>query len=97
MRSDAAKKGPQRGPHRSLMKATGLTDADIRKPLIGVVNSYADTAPGHVHLDAVGVIGTQAADSPQSILVALLAKLLDTLLPLSQRHLPRLELPTSAT
>ena len=54
MRSDAVKKGPQRGPHRSLMKATGLTDADIRKPLIGVVNSYSDTVPGHVHLDAVG-------------------------------------------
>jgi dihydroxy-acid dehydratase len=54
MRSDEAKKGDQRGPHRSLMKATGLTDKDIRRPLIAVVNSYTDVVPGHVHLDAVG-------------------------------------------
>jgi len=54
MRSDKVKVGDERGPHRSLMKATGLTDADIRKPLIAVVNSYTDVVPGHVHLDAVG-------------------------------------------
>ena len=54
MRSDIVKKGPQRGPHRSLLKATGLGDADIRRPLIAVVNSYTDVVPGHVHLDAVG-------------------------------------------
>ncbi|MCD6303523.1 MAG: dihydroxy-acid dehydratase [Planctomycetes bacterium] len=54
MRSDKVKKGDERGPHRSLMKATGLKDADIRRPLIAVVNSYTDVVPGHVHLDAVG-------------------------------------------
>jgi dihydroxy-acid dehydratase len=54
MRSDKVKAGDERGPHRSLMKAAGLTDADIRKPLIAVVNSYTDVVPGHVHLDAVG-------------------------------------------
>ena len=54
MRSDAVKAGPERGPHRSLMKALGLNDADIRRPLIGIVNSYTDVVPGHVHLDAVG-------------------------------------------
>ncbi len=54
MRSDIVKKGPERGPHRSLFKATGLTDAQIRRPLIAVVNSYTDVVPGHVHLDAVG-------------------------------------------
>jgi len=54
MRSDAVKKGSERGPHRSLMKATGMTDADIRRPFIGIVNSYTDIVPGHVHLDAVG-------------------------------------------
>jgi len=54
MRSDIVKKGPQRGPHRSLLKATGLSDDDIRRPLIAVVNSYTDVVPGHVHLDAVG-------------------------------------------
>ena len=54
MRSDAVKKGDQRSPHRSLFKATGLTDSDIRKPLIAVCNSYTDIVPGHAHLDAVG-------------------------------------------
>ena len=54
MRSDVVKKGGERGPHRSLLKATGLTDADLRRPLIAVVNSYTDIVPGHVHLDAVG-------------------------------------------
>ena len=54
MRSDAVKKGSERGPHRSLLKATGLTDADIRKPFIAIVNSYTDVVPGHAHLDAVG-------------------------------------------
>jgi len=54
MRSDKVKKGPQRGPHRSLLKATGLTDAEIRRPFIGIANSYTDVVPGHVHLDAVG-------------------------------------------
>ena len=54
MRSDIVKKGPERGPHRSLLKAAGLTDADIRRPFIAVVNSHSDVVPGHVHLDAVG-------------------------------------------
>ena len=54
MRSDAVKKGEERGPHRSLMKAAGMTDADIRRPFIGIANSYTDIVPGHVHLDAVG-------------------------------------------
>ena len=54
MRSDTVKAGPERGPHRSLLKATGMTDADIRRPFVGIVNSYTDIVPGHVHLDAVG-------------------------------------------
>ncbi|MBL7221629.1 MAG: dihydroxy-acid dehydratase [Phycisphaerae bacterium] len=54
MRSDNVKKGIERGPHRSLLKATGLTDADLRKPFIGIACSYTDAIPGHVHLDAVG-------------------------------------------
>jgi len=54
MRSDNVKKGPERGPHRSLLRATGMTDADIRRPLIAIANSYTDIVPGHVHLDAVG-------------------------------------------
>jgi dihydroxy-acid dehydratase len=54
MRSDSVKKGPEHGPHRSLMKAAGMTDADIRRPFVAIVNSYTDIVPGHVHLDAVG-------------------------------------------
>ncbi len=53
MRSDQVKKGDQRAPHRSLLKATGLTDANIRKPFIGIACSHTDVVPGHVHLDAV--------------------------------------------
>lgn len=54
MRSDVVKSGPERGPHRSLMKAAGLTDDEIRRPMIAIANSYTDIVPGHVHLDAVG-------------------------------------------
>jgi len=54
MPSDRIKTGKQRAPHRSLLKATGLTDRDLRRPFIGIANSYTDAVPGHVHLDAVG-------------------------------------------
>ncbi len=53
MRSDNVKAGAERGPHRSLFKATGLNDNDIRKPFIAICNSYTDVVPGHAHLDAV--------------------------------------------
>ena len=53
MRSDIIKKGAQRSPHRALLKAAGLTDADIRKPLIAICSSHTDVVPGHTHLDAV--------------------------------------------
>ncbi|HYW80015.1 MAG TPA: dihydroxy-acid dehydratase, partial [Thermoguttaceae bacterium] len=54
MRSDTIKKGDARAPHRSLLRATGLTDDDFAKPFIAVCNSYTDIIPGHVHLDKVG-------------------------------------------
>ena len=54
MRSDTIKKGIERAPHRSLLKATGVTDEDFKKPFIGVVNSYIDLIPGHVHLQEFG-------------------------------------------
>ncbi len=54
MRSDRIKKGFERAPHRSLLKATGVTDADMGKPFIAVVNSYVDIIPGHVHLQEFG-------------------------------------------
>ena len=54
MRSDNIKSGYGRAPHRSLLKATGVTDADMHKPFIAIVNSYVDIVPGHVHLQEFG-------------------------------------------
>ena len=51
MRSDIIKKGYQRTPHRSLLRATGLQDSDFDKPFIGVANSYIDIIPGHFFLN----------------------------------------------
>jgi dihydroxy-acid dehydratase len=50
MRSDIVKKGFERAGHRGLMRACGLSDDDIKKPFIGIANSYTDIVPGHVHL-----------------------------------------------
>jgi dihydroxy-acid dehydratase len=54
MRSDRIKKGFERSPHRSLLKATGVTDEQMSKPFIAVCNSYIDIIPGHVHLQRFG-------------------------------------------
>jgi dihydroxy-acid dehydratase len=54
MRSEIIKLGDARAPHRSLLRAVGLTDDDFAKPFIAVCNSYTDIVPGHVHLDKVG-------------------------------------------
>jgi dihydroxy-acid dehydratase len=51
MRSDNIKKGLERAPHRSLLKAVGLTDEEMDLPFIGVVNSWNEVVPGHIHLD----------------------------------------------
>ena len=56
MLSDNVKKGFERAPHRGLLHACGLSDEDISKPFIGVVNSYCDIVPGHVKLNKVGQI-----------------------------------------
>lgn len=53
MKSDIVKRGDERAPQRSLLKASGLTDSQINKPLIGVVNSYNDIVPGHTHLKTI--------------------------------------------
>ena len=50
MRSDNAKSGLDRAPHRSLLKASGYTDWEIERPWIGVANAYNGIIPGHVHL-----------------------------------------------
>ncbi len=47
------KKGFEKSPHRSLLKASGLTDFEIDRPLIGVVNFFNEIVPGHVHLNDI--------------------------------------------
>lgn len=56
MRSDEVKKGFDRTPHRSLLRATGLKDEDFNKPFIGVANSFIEIIPGHFFLDKVSKI-----------------------------------------
>ncbi|MBW2370522.1 MAG: dihydroxy-acid dehydratase [Deltaproteobacteria bacterium] len=43
--------GPARAPHRALLRATGLTDWELERPLIGIANSFTEVIPGHMHLD----------------------------------------------
>jgi len=50
MRSDLLKKGPSRAPARAMLKATGLTDADLERPLLAVVHSFTDVMPCNLHL-----------------------------------------------
>jgi len=50
MRSDVVKKGIERAPHRSLLHAVGCTRAEMDKPFIGVINSFSEVVPGHIHL-----------------------------------------------
>ena len=61
-RSDTIKKGFERAPHRSLLKATGAitSDADFDRPFIGICNSYIDLIPGHVHLQELGRVVKEA-------------------------------------
>jgi len=53
MISDNIKKGTNRAPHRSLLKANGLSNEQIKKPLIGIVNSFNEIVPGHTHLNQI--------------------------------------------
>lgn len=53
MRSDQMKTGLERAQHRSLFKAMGYTDEELKRPLIGVVNSFNEIIPGHIHLRQV--------------------------------------------
>jgi len=56
MRSDAIKKGYEKAPHRALLRAAGVSEADMGKPFVAIVNSYVDIIPGHVHLQDFGKI-----------------------------------------
>lgn len=53
MRSNLLKEGATRTPHRSLLKSLGLTDNEIKRPFIAVVNAQSDYVPGHTHLDDI--------------------------------------------
>jgi dihydroxy-acid dehydratase len=53
MRSDLMKKGLEKAPHRSLFKAMGFTDEEIRRPMVGIANSANEIVPGHIHLDKI--------------------------------------------
>jgi len=50
LKSDVVKKGIERAPHRSLLYALGCTRSDMDKPFIGIINSYSEIVPGHIHL-----------------------------------------------
>jgi len=50
-RSDLMTKGPERAPHRSLLRAEGFTDWEMERPIIGIANSFNEIIPGHMHLD----------------------------------------------
>lgn len=56
MLSDRTKAGFEHAPHRSLMRATGMTDDDLSRPLIAICNSFNEVIPGHVHLDKVAAL-----------------------------------------
>ncbi len=53
MRSDLIKSGSARAPHRSLLNALGITESEMKRPFIAVVNSKSDYIPGHMHLDTI--------------------------------------------
>jgi dihydroxy-acid dehydratase len=59
VRSDKIKKGFERAPHRSLLRAVGLKDEDFEKPFIGVANSHVDIIPGHFYLQEYGRIAKE--------------------------------------
>jgi len=53
MKSDLMKTGIEKAPHRSLLKAIGLTDEEIARPFVGIVNSANEIIPGHIHLNQI--------------------------------------------
>ena len=62
MRSDTVKRGIERAPHRSLLRATGVvrSDDDFERPFIGICNSFVELIPGHVHLQKLGATAREA-------------------------------------
>ncbi|MEX1377404.1 MAG: dihydroxy-acid dehydratase [Eubacteriales bacterium] len=59
MISDSVKKGIEKAPHRSLFKAMGYTDAELERPLIGIIHAGSEIVPGHIHLDKIAKAVTE--------------------------------------
>src|SRR4030043_1101047 len=53
MRSDMVKKGVERAPHRALLRALGCTEREISQPFVGIINSFSEIIPGHIHLRTI--------------------------------------------
>jgi dihydroxy-acid dehydratase len=53
MKSDVTKKGIERAPHRALLRALGCTESELERPFVGIVNSFTEIIPGHMHLNAI--------------------------------------------
>ena len=68
MKSDAVKTGMQQAPHRSLFNALGMTEEEMKKPMVGIVSSYNEIVPGHMNLDkiveAVKLVVAMAGGTP---------------------------------
>ena len=53
MKSHSVLRGVQQAPHRSLFNALGMTEEEMKRPLIGIVSSYNEVVPGHINLDKI--------------------------------------------
>lgn len=53
MRSDSVKRGMERAPHRALLRALGCTEKELNQPFIGIINSFSEVVPGHMHLRSI--------------------------------------------
>jgi dihydroxy-acid dehydratase len=53
MKSNVVTHGIERAPHRSLLRALGLSERDLQKPLVGIINSFSEVVPGHIHLRSI--------------------------------------------
>ncbi|TET39325.1 MAG: dihydroxy-acid dehydratase [Dehalococcoidia bacterium] len=53
MRSDIVKRGVERAPHRALLRSLGCTERDLEQPFVGIINSFSEVIPGHIHLRAI--------------------------------------------
>ena len=53
MKSDVVKQGIERAPHRSLLRALGCSRKDMEQPFIGIINSFSEVVPGHMHLRTI--------------------------------------------